>query len=143
MAGLVAVAGTVRPAVAQDPSPLVGSWSGRLDIGAVRLRLTLEVSAAADGSLRAVFTSVDQGGARFPATVAARGDSAVFTAPDISGTYRAVLSASRDSLVGEWQQGGSLPLVMVRGADREMALRRPQHPQPPFPYRTEEVAFAS
>jgi pimeloyl-ACP methyl ester carboxylesterase len=133
--------GASQPLVAQQ-SPLVGGWGGALEVQALRLRLTLTIADSA-GTLQARWVSVDQGGAPFPATVTVNGDSATFTAAAVGARYRAVL-VGRDTLRGEWTQGtSSLPLTLVRGADRQMVLRRPQHPQPPYPYRTEEVTVPS
>ena len=128
--------------LAAQSSPLVGGWGGALEVQGIRLRLTLAVTDSAD-TLRARFVSVDQGNATFNASVDARGDSAVFTAPPIGATYRAVL-VGRDTLRGEWTQGGgTLPMTMVRGAQAGMVLRRPQEPKPPYPYRAEEVTVES
>jgi pimeloyl-ACP methyl ester carboxylesterase len=133
--------GASQPLAAQQ-SPLVGGWGGTLEVQALRLRLTLTVADSA-GTLQARWVSVDQGGAPFPATVTVSGDTATFTSAAVGARYRAVL-VGRDTLRGEWTQGtGSLPLTLVRGADRQMVLRRPQHPQPPFPYRTEDVTVPS
>jgi pimeloyl-ACP methyl ester carboxylesterase len=130
-----------QPLAAQE-SPLVGGWGGALEVQAIRLRLTLAVEDSA-GVLRGRLTSVDQDGAVFPVTVQSRGDSAVFTIPRIGATYGA-LRVGRDTLRGTWTQGpGTLPLVMVRGADAGMVLNRPQHPKPPYPYRSEEVTVES
>jgi pimeloyl-ACP methyl ester carboxylesterase len=130
-----------QPLAAQQ-SPLVGGWGGALEVQAIRLRLTATV-VDSNGSLHARFTSVDQGNSVFPATVEVRGDSAIFTAAQIGATYRAVL-VGRDTLRGEWSQGGgTLSMTMVRGADGGMVLRRPQEPRPPFPYRSEEVTVES
>ncbi|HEX2208188.1 MAG TPA: alpha/beta fold hydrolase [Longimicrobium sp.] len=134
------------PAQAQTPGAgktVAGSWGGALEPGPVRLRMKLMVQPA-DSGFSATFVSVDQGGASFPATVQTTADSVIFTAAAVGGSYRAVLSANGDTLTGTWHQGaGTLPLVMVRGADAEMVVRRPQEPQRPFPYREEEVSYAS
>ena len=130
-----------QPAVAQQ-SPLAGGWGGALEVQALRLRLTLAVQDSG-GALQARLTSVDQRNSVIPASVEMRGDSAIFTVAPIGASYRAVL-VGRDTLRGEWVQGaGRLPLTMVRGADAGMVLRRPQNPQPPFPYRSEEVTVES
>ncbi|HEX6911007.1 MAG TPA: alpha/beta fold hydrolase [Longimicrobium sp.] len=130
-----------QPLAAQS-SPLVGGWGGALEVQGIRLRLTLAVTDSAD-TLRARFVSVDQGNATFAASVSVRGDSAVFAAPQIGATYRALL-VGRDTLRGEWTQGaGTLPMTMVRGAETGMVLRRPQEPRPPYPYRAEEVTVES
>lgn len=130
-----------HPAEAQQ-NPLVGGWGGALEVQGIRLRLTLAVQDSG-GALRARLTSVDQGNSTFPVTVETRGDSVVFASAQIGASYRAVL-AGRDTLRGTWVQGpGTLPLTMVRGADAAMVLRRPQHPRPPYPYRSEEVFVES
>lgn len=140
LAGLLALP-LATPAAAQDAG-VVGRWGGALEVQALRLRLTLEVTEVG-GTRTARFVSVDQGGTAIPATVATTADSVIFEAADIGAAYRAVL-VGRDTLRGVWTQGGgSLPLTMVRGADAAMVVRRPQTPQPPFPYRTEEVAIDS
>jgi pimeloyl-ACP methyl ester carboxylesterase len=132
---------TAQPALAQQ-SPLAGRWGGALEVQALRLRITLAV-VDSGGSLQARFVSVDQGGSSFPAAVSIQRDSVTLTAAQIGATYRAVL-VGRDTLRGDWMQGpASLPLTMVRGADAAMVMRRPQHPQPPYPYRTEEVTVES
>lgn len=134
-AGLAAV-----PAAAQD-SPLAGSWGGALETGAITLRLTLVIEGS-DDAATATFTSVDQGGARFPASVQVRRDSVVFEAAMIGAAFRAV-RAGDDTLRGVWTQGGgALPLVMARGSQAQ-PVRRPQDPRPPFPYREEQVAYES
>ncbi|HEU0015257.1 MAG TPA: alpha/beta fold hydrolase [Longimicrobium sp.] len=134
----VPLAGT---AAAQDAG-VGGRWGGRLEVQSLRLRITLAVDSA-EGGLTARFVSVDQGNTAIPAAVAVSADSVTFDMAMIGASYRAVL-VHRDTLRGEWVQGGGrLPLVMVRGADAEMVVRRPQTPQPPFPYRAEEVAFDS
>jgi len=137
---IAAVVGA-QSAAAQE-SPLVGGWGGALEVQAMRLRLTMTV-VDSGGALHARLVSVDQGSSAFPATVETRGDSAIFTAARLGATYRALL-VGRDTLRGEWVQGGgSLPLTMVRGADAGMVVRRPQLPRPPFPYRSEEVVVES
>lgn len=132
----------VSQTAAAQESPVVGRWGGALEVQGLRLRLTLAV-ADSGGALHGRFVSVDQGGAPIPATVTVRADSAFFDMPAIGGRYRAAL-VGRDTMRGEWMQGaGALPLTMVRGADAGMVLRRPQVPQPPFPYREEQVTVQS
>lgn len=138
----VAAALVASQSLAAQQSPFVGGWGGALEVSGIRLRMVLTVADSA-GTLQARFRSVDQNNTEFGGTVRTAGDSVVIQSPLIGATYRAVL-VGRDTLRGEWMQGaGTLPLNMVRGADAAMVLRRPQHPQPPFPYRTEEVTVES
>lgn len=131
-----------HPLAAQQ-SPLVGEWGGALEVPGATLRLALTVADSA-GTLHARFRSVDQGDAEFAATVRTAGDSAIIEAARVGATFRAVL-VGRDTLRGEWAQGaGTLPMMMTRGAlPRGRAMLRPQHPRPPYPYRSEEVTVES
>jgi pimeloyl-ACP methyl ester carboxylesterase len=115
-----------------------GSWLGALDLGSMKLRLALEVTAK-DGKLEAVLDSIDQN-AKLPVTSIE--DSAAglkFAVAPINGSFEGRYSQDGAQLVGTWTQAGnSLPLTFKRQASR-FALKRPQEPTKPFPYREEEV----
>lgn len=112
-----------------------GDWGGTLKIGPQSLQIVLHI-AAADTGYTATMDSPDQGVYGLPV------DSVLYNAPQlvlrqlrsgatISGTV------AGDTVKGIFVQGGfPLPLTLVRG---DFALRRPQEPKPPFPYRSEEV----
>jgi Dienelactone hydrolase and related enzymes len=102
--------------------------------------MALTVSREANGNLTAVMTSLDQGNAKIPATVAVHGDTLVLTMAMAHASYRAVVVG--DSLHGSFVQGPALPLNMGRVAAIP-ALVRPQEPKPPFPYDADEVSFES
>jgi hypothetical protein len=142
MAG-VAVVGLASGAAAQGPGArLPGNYNGALDAGAMKLRLALSIERGVNGALSGALTSVDQGGVRLPVTVLPQGDTAVRI--EASGAvFQARISANGDSLAGTWEQSGAkLPLTLVRGAALAAPVR-PQEPKRPFPYREEEVSFAS
>jgi hypothetical protein len=142
MAG-VAVVGLASGAAAQGPGArLPGNYNGALDAGAIKLRLALSIERGANGALSGALTSVDQGGVRLPVTVLPQGDTAVRI--EASGAvFQARISANGDTLAGTWEQSGAkLPLTLVRGAALAAPVR-PQEPKRPFPYREEEVSFAS
>ena len=122
----------------QPTTALLGTWKGKLDAGVVKLTLVLHLKQA-DGFVEVTIDSPDQG---------AKGigvykewltdDSLAFKVEHIGMTYRARLKDGK--LDGTFSQNGmSLPLVFERGAATE--AKRPQMPQPPFPYATEEVTF--
>jgi pimeloyl-ACP methyl ester carboxylesterase len=128
----------------------VGSWEGSLVAGPVRLRLRLVMRADTWATgLSSVVTSLDQDNAIIPATTQLAGDTLYLVMPSARATYRAVVSARGDSLLGMWSQGLTLSLNMVRGAAAPtvaLALSpaaRPQDPRPPFPYSTRDVSIAS
>src|SRR6187551_2176530 len=108
-----------------------GNWLGSLATPGLSLRMALTVSREANGNLTAVMTSLDQGNAKIPATVAVHGDTLVLTMAMAHASYRAVVVG--DSLHGSFVQGPALPLNMGCVAAIP-TLIRPQEPKPPFPY---------
>ena len=116
---------------------LLGSWSGKLKAGAMSLTLVLHLEQS-NGSVAVTLDSPDQGVKGLPATKDYLSDDSVAVKVEMIGaTYRARLKDGK--LDGTFTQSGmSFPLVMTRGVAE---VKRPQMPQPPFPYQTEEVTF--
>lgn len=142
MAGVAVVVLASGAAAQEAGGRLAGQWNGTLDAGMMKLRLGLAIERGANGALSGSLTSVDQGGVRVAATVLPQGDTAVRIEAE-GAAFRGRISANGDTLSGAWEQGGAkLPLVLVRGAAMA-APARPQEPKRPFPYREEEVSFAS
>lgn len=124
-------------AVSARAQGITGDWGGTLKVGAQSLKIVLHI-ASADSGYTATMDSPDQGAFGLPV------DSVLYRNPQltlkqlrlgatISGTV------TGDTLKGIFVQGGfPLPLTLVRG---DFALRRPQEPKPPFPYRSEEVSI--
>ena len=138
-ASLTPIVGAQQPAGADR---FVGNWSGTLATPTAKLRLALTVTRDSSGGLSAVLTSLDQGNAKIPATVVVHGDTIVASMAAVQASYVAVLTAARDSLRGAFTQGAPLPLDMGRVSALPTPVR-PQEPKPPFPYRTQDVSFAS
>jgi uncharacterized protein (TIGR03435 family) len=100
--------------LAQD---ITGTWQGTLDVGSGKsLRIVLKVSKAADGTLKAVNYSIDQGGQPIPvSTISLQGTAFNFAVSMIGGKYEGKLSADGSSIAGTWSQGPNpLPLNFVK-----------------------------
>lgn len=125
-------------AFAQETTALLGTWTGKLDLGVAKLTLVLHLEQA-DGYVKVTMDSPDQSAKGIPCKKELLSDdSLAVSVESINASYGARLKG--DSLDGTFRQNGfSLPLVLKRGA--EEALKRPQTPQPPLPYVTEEVTF--
>jgi len=114
-------------------SALVGSWSGKLDVGSMTLTIVLKLEQA-DGYVKVTMDSPDQAVQGLSAKKECLTDDSLAVKVESLGiTYCARLKDGK--LDGTFSQRGSTaPLVLEE-------LKRPQHPQPPYPYTTEEVSF--
>jgi pimeloyl-ACP methyl ester carboxylesterase len=124
---------------------LDGDWDGALDAGAgMKLRLAVHLRSGVCGTAGGL-DSIDQGARGLPlADITRAGSRVAFAAPVVGGTFEGVLDPAGATIDGTWKQGGNaIPLVLTRrkAGQPEARLDRPQTPEPPYPYRTEEVAF--
>lgn len=117
-----------------------GSWTGKLDLGAMSLNLVLHFTKSADGSMVCTMDSPDQGAKGIPAKMESEDPANLkVSVATIGATYEGALTDGE--LRGTFKQNGySFPLNMKRGA---LVRNRPQTPKEPFPYTTEEVSFSN
>ncbi len=119
-----------------------GEWHGVLSAGGVELRIGMSIAAGADGVLAGSLTSPDQGSAAIPmSTVTLEGGKLVVAIPRIRARYEGTWDSAQQAWVGTFTQGAPLPLTLLKGPP--VAVRRPQTPQKPYPYREEELTFTS
>jgi pimeloyl-ACP methyl ester carboxylesterase len=118
---------------------LEGDWDGKLEAGALTLRIVLHVHTQGGETVTTV-DSPDQNANGLPATVTLAGDHVSFTAQGAPGVFEGGLAADGASLSGHWS---GAPLAFVRRAAGATApvLRRPQTPVKPYPYREDLVAY--
>ena len=135
---LLALVALTGQAQVQSTTALLGTWSGKLNVGPASLTLVLHLEQA-DGYVVITLDSPDQGAkgiGTFKEFLS--DDSLAIKVEQIGMTYRAKLKDGK--LDGTFSQNGvKIPLVLTRGDVAE--VKRPQNPQPPFPYETEEVTF--
>lgn len=110
-----------------------GTWSGELEVQGTKLPLVFNFNA--DGT---TMDSPSQGvkGIKAEKSITPEGKIRV-TIPQINASFEGVMAMNVIS--GNYTQNGfSLPLTLKPGAPK---VNRPQTPQGPFPYNTEEVTF--
>ena len=112
-----------------------GTWSGALDIQGVSLTLVFNFSE--DGCTLDVR---DQGAKDLKANASLTALGAVHVdVPSIGASFEGYRFG--DKINGTFSQYGvSFPLTLVPGAPER---KRPQTPQPPYPYSKEEVSFTN
>ncbi len=116
---------------------LIGSWTGKLDLGITKLTIVFHLKET-DGNVNVTMDSPDQSVNGIPCMKMFMSyDSLVVSVRSIGAAYGGRLKDGK--IVGTFKQmGKSFPLVLTKGMEE---LKRPQNPQPPFPYETEEVTF--
>ncbi|MCH5224622.1 MAG: alpha/beta hydrolase [Muribaculaceae bacterium] len=103
------------------------------------LRLVVNITGSEEEAV-VTMDSPDQGAYGIPMQIEyVSSDSLNVTVPQLMLKYKGKLQG--DSIKGDFSQGPlNLPLNLKR---KVTTLNRPQTPQPPFPYITEEVVFPS
>ena len=110
-----------------------GTWTGKLEAQGMKLTLVFHL----DGDEPSM-DSPDQAAQGIPIQVERSGIGKItINIPMIGASYEGMWFGRQ--IVGTFtQMGRSLPLSLTPGANK---LNRPQTPQGPFPYETEEVSF--
>ena len=121
----------------QATTALIGSWSGKLKVGSSALTLVFHIEQA-DGYIKVSMDSPDQSAKGIPVLKEYLSDDSLAVKVEALGiTYSARLKEGK--LDGTFTQiGFSAPLELTRGISQ---VKRPQTPQQPYPYTTEEVTF--
>ena len=114
-----------------------GTWNGELVAGPQKIPLVLNLTA--DG--KCTLDSPQQGAKGIPANVDfLSADSLKVSVSSLNASYAAHLE--NGELKGLFTQNGfKLPLNLKPGEPAKAS--RPQTPQPPYPYETEEVTFTN
>jgi uncharacterized protein len=125
--------------------PVEGIWQSALETQGLRLRFQLHISHDTQDKLVAALDSLDQGVSGLPAVNISLNESAIhFEIPAVAGVYDGTLSVRRNTLSGKWTQTGvDNQALNFKRSDQPLALRRPQNPVKPYPYREEEVSFTN
>lgn len=123
---------------AQD---LKGRWEGNLSFSGNQIPLVFNIEEIAQG-WSATLDSPSQGAFGIPVdSLRMEGDSLILLLPRMGVKYTGKVDPAYRTIQGEWMQGGlSLPLKMEKTAE-EAGLKRPQEPEEPFPYQSENIRF--
>ena len=129
----------------QGPSPLIGDWLGKLNTGAISLRIVFHIKVDLAGKLTATMDSPDQSAYGLPVGDVTITDKAVkFDLPAVNGSLIGTLDDSGKVITGRWEQGGaSLPITLTLSDTPIVPVKRPQTPEAPFPYTETSITFSS
>ncbi len=127
--------------IGQTSENINGNWRGKLNLPGSKLEIIFRISADENGKLTSKMDVPLQGAKDLPVseTVVAN-DSLNLTVAMIMGRFSGKIT-SDSTIEGTWKQSGaSLPLVLKK-TRHVTELKRPQTPEPPFPYSAEEVEY--
>ena len=119
--------------LALDANAQTGTWSGKLDVQGTKLSLVFHLDDD-----NPTMDSPDQGAKGIPIQIERKSFGGItIKVPSLGASYEGIYMVQQ--IVGTFKQAGmSLPLTLTPGEDKP---KRPQTPQGPFPYATEEVTF--
>lgn len=128
--------------IAKPSTDLSGDWLGKLKHGPVAIRLLLHISQPDPNNLTATLDSIDDNVSGIPVDeLSVTGDSVSFDIKKMRVSFAGKLDESGPSFTGTWNQSGRTFPITFEHLDKPFALNRPQLPQAPFPYESEEVTF--
>lgn len=132
----------LSPVTAQQMLPMAGIWEGKLQAGAVPMRLVFHLLADSSGKFSVSMDSPDQGAKDIRGNgVIIQGDSIYLQFSNIHGSYAGVIVNSK-FIRGSWIQGNSYSMNIAH-TEKASVLNRPQEPRPPFPYLSKEVSYTN
>lgn len=96
-------------------SDLQGFWKGMIQTENGGLHINVKIAELADGTYRAEFYSMDQGGNRLPTSVSYDGTTVKIMPMAGYGMFQGELHNGGKELVGDWIQGGQqTPTTLTR-----------------------------
>lgn len=120
---------------------ITGQWSGILKIQGTQLRVVFNI-VKTDSGYSSTMDSPDQGAKGIPTTKTEfENGILMIKAEKLRMNFEGKLE--NDTIIkGSFVQNGfTFPLNLTRGLVEKLALKRPQEPQKPYPYYSEDVRF--
>ncbi len=128
--------------MAQQDQRFVGSWMGKLNIGAIELRLGLNFKIDSTGVFHTTLDSPDQKsyGLKTNKTTV-DGNKITVEAKQMMAQFDGTLQIGDTTIIGKWIQLGKSYDLVLKKLLHPIVTKRPQEPKEPFPYKSEEVKF--
>lgn len=113
-----------------------GHWKGKV------ANLPIVFHIANDSVWSATLDSPMQGAMGIKCgKVVVAGDSITINMPALHADFKGVIAQDDESISGTFTQGMSLPLTLTRTTADAVKYNRPQEPQPPYVYNSQDVTF--
>lgn len=117
-------------------------YEGTLVAGPAKLRIVLHLGKSVDMKDVATMDSPDQGAKGIPCDVVQRdGRKLHIEIKHLTVVIDGEVSEDGQSIESQFQQGGQTIPIKFQKVDAPSQVRRPQTPQPPFPYNQRNVEY--
>lgn len=128
------------------PDQHIESWQGTLQAGGREFEFQVRVFRDPGGKLLAKLDSFSENLIGLPIEMTRHEDAFHFEVRLTKATYEGSYNKDKSRVTGHWlQSGGKFPLdftsIDISKTRQPQPRKRPQHPQPPYPYVSEEVRF--
>lgn len=121
---------------------LAGRWEGMALVNGKNIAIAFNITSADSDALSATMDVLAQGAKAIPCDdIKARGDSLFIVIGSILARYAGHLDSDRSTMTGVLRQGNSNTTLNLKRNGEAIALVRPQIPQPPFLYTSQDVEY--
>lgn len=130
-------------AAAAQENPLIGYWKGVIQAGGRTFTFVFTFSADAQKGIRGFLDLPEQDEQNIPIDeITIAGNKVFLDMKMIQRKFEGDISADKKKIVGVYirSTGLRLPLTLER-TDSAFSKKRPQMPQPPYPYKEEAVVI--
>lgn len=127
--------------LAQPSSKFIGTWEGTLNVG-IELRIVFHISEDGNGGFVTTADSPDQSAYELKCDVTTiKNSDLTIKMSDLDASFTGKL-VNDSTIEGLFTQRAEFPLVLKK-TEKVQEKIRPQTPQPPFPYKSEEVIYSN
>ena len=121
-----------------------GRWEGTAQVNGRPLLIAFTISSVDTGGYSATMDVPAQGAKALPCDdIKVRGDSLFIVIGVIQARYAGQLDADRSTTMGTFRQRTFSTTLNLKRTGEGVPLVRPQTPQPPFPYVSEDVEYGN
>ena len=122
---------------------ITGQWHGVLKVQGIQLRVVFNINSI-DNNFVSTMDSPDQNAKGIPVTTTSfESPTLKLTISNLGVEYKGILG-DNNIIVGTFKQAGqSFPMDLSKEKIKKKELIRPQEPQKPYQYYTEEVSFTN
>jgi pimeloyl-ACP methyl ester carboxylesterase len=122
---------------------IVGKWMGKLQVMGTELGIVFNVSKEDDG-YSTTLDSPDQGTYGISVDSTAFNESQIYFSISSIGAYYEGTITDIETIDGKFMQAGmEFDLILSKSEEEEEKIKRPQEPENPLPYVSEEVTFSN